>query len=49
MPSEAGQKMPGKRDKPEMTIANLRQVEVVQAREQSIADAVCHIDVTKQI
>ena len=40
--------MAGKRDKPEESVAKLRQVEALQGQGQSIADAVRQIGVTQQ-
>ncbi len=40
--------MVGKRDKPEVIVAKLRQVEVLQGQGMTIADAVRQISVTEQ-
>jgi transposase-like protein len=40
--------MAGKRDKPEVIVAKLRQVEVLQGQGLTIADAVRQISVTEQ-
>ena len=40
--------MAGKRDKPEVIVAKLRQVEVLQGQGMTIADAVRQISVTEQ-
>lgn len=40
--------MAGKRDKPEEIVSKLRQVEVLQGRGMSVADAVRQIGVTQQ-